>query len=273
MTITTDTSLADASPIAFSADHFNGVIIDADRLPDDGRFAESLGDALDVWTGAGKRLVWLKVPLERSGLVPIAAAHGFTYHHANDHDVTMTRRLVPEAFVPTHATHYVGVGGVVINDRRELLVVCERHRATNRKYYKLPGGALQPGEHLVDAVLREVQEETGIECRFEALVCFRHWHGYRYGKSDIYFVCRLSPLNQEVTVQVEEIEECLWMPIDEYLSSELVSPFNKRIVRAAERSQGVSPEWIEGHTDPARYEFFMPDETHSDEPLGPTHVT
>ena len=163
MTTTTDTSLADLSPIAFSADHFNGVIIDADRLPDEAHFAASLGDALDLWTGAGKRLVWLKVPLERSGLVPIAAAHGFIFHHANDHDVMMTRRLVPEAFVPTHATHYVGVGGVVINDRRELLVVCERHRATNRKYYKLPGGALQPGEHLVDAVLREVQEETGIE--------------------------------------------------------------------------------------------------------------
>ena len=123
MTTTTDTSLADASPIAFSADHFNGIIIDAERLPDDAQFAHALGDALDLWAGAGKRLVWLKVPLERSALVPIAAGHGFTFHHANDHDVMMTRRLVPEAFVPTHATHYVGVGGVVINDRRELLVV------------------------------------------------------------------------------------------------------------------------------------------------------
>lgn len=273
MTITaTDTTFAEASPIAFTPDHFNGVIVDADRLPGDAAFAATLGDALDLWTGAGKRLVWLKVPLARTALVPIAAAHGFTFHHANERDVMMTRRLVPEAFVPTHATHYVGVGGVVINDRRELLVVCERHRATNRKYYKLPGGALQPGEHLVDAVLREVEEETGITCRFEALVCFRHWHGYRYGKSDIYFVCRLSPENQDVQMQVEEIEECLWMPIDEYLSSDLVSPFNKRIVRAAERSQGVSPEWIEGHTDPARYEFFMPDETHSTDPLGPTHA-
>ncbi|NDE06945.1 MAG: NUDIX domain-containing protein [Chloroflexi bacterium] len=180
-------------------------------------------------------------------------------------------RLVADAFIPTHATHYVGVGGVVINDRRELLVVCERHRATSRRYYKLPGGALQAGEHLVDAVTREVLEETGVEARFEALVCFRHWHGYRYGKSDIYFVCRLTPLNTDLTMQAEEIEECLWMPVDEYLSHELVSPFNKRIVRAALSAPGVSPEWIEGHTDPARYEFFMPDETHSNEPLADRH--
>ena len=36
---------------------------------------------------------------------------------------------------------------------------------------------------------------------------FRHWHGYRYGKSDIYFVCRLAPLSEELTMQTEELEE------------------------------------------------------------------
>ena len=257
--------------LAHTADHFSGILIDAEHLPDDAHFSDALTLSMDAWAAAGKRLVWLKVPLARAALVPLAAKKGFTFHHANEHDVMMTGRLVADAFIPTHATHYVGVGGVVINDRRELLVVCERHRATSRRYYKLPGGALQAGEHLVDAVTREVLEETGVEARFEALVCFRHWHGYRYGKSDIYFVCRLTPLNTDLTMQAEEIEECLWMPVDEYLSHELVSPFNKRIVRAALSAPGVTPEWIEGHTDPARYEFFMPDETHSNEPLADRH--
>ena len=117
---------------------------------------------------------------------------------------------------------------------------------------------MQPGEHLVDAVLREVREETGVNAKFESLVCFRHWHGYRYGKSDIYFVCRLAPLSQDLTMQVEEIEELLWMPLEEYFASELVSAFNKRIVHAAVNSPGVVPEWIDGYADPARYEFFMP---------------
>jgi 8-oxo-dGTP pyrophosphatase MutT (NUDIX family) len=249
--------------LPFSPDQFGGVIVDSERLPDDAAFAAALGPSLEAWTAAGFRLVWLDVPIARAALIPIAAAAGFVFHHSNDGDLMMTRRLVEGAFVPTHATHYVGVGGVVLNARRELLVVCERHRRTSRRYYKLPGGALQPGEHLVDAVLREVLEETGVRARFEALVCFRHWHGYRYGKSDIYFVCRLAPLSEDVTMQAEEIEECLWMPVDDYLASELVSPFNKRIVRAALASPGVTPVWIEGHTDPARYEFFMPDEVRS----------
>jgi 8-oxo-dGTP pyrophosphatase MutT (NUDIX family) len=249
--------------LPFSPDQFRGVIVDTDQLPDDATFAAALGPSLDAWTAEGLRLVWLKVPIARAALVPIAAQVGFVFHHSNEGDVMMTRRLVEDAFVPTHATHYVGVGGVVINARRELLVVCEKHRRTSQRYYKLPGGALQPGEHLVDAVLREVLEETGVRAKFESLVCFRHWHGYRYGKSDIYFVCRLAPLSEEVTMQAEEIEECLWMPVDEYLTSDLVSPFNRRIVRAALSSRGVLPEWIEGHTDPARYEFFMPDEVRS----------
>ena len=213
---------------------------------------------MQTWTSAGHRLVWLDVPLARAALIPVAAAAGFFFHHSNESDVMMVRRLVDGAFIPTHATHFIGVGGVVLNERQELLVVCERHRRTSRPYYKLPGGALQPGEHLIDAVLREVLEETGVQVKFEALVCFRHWHGYRYGKSDIYFVCRLSPLSQDVTMQAEEIEECFWMPVAEYFESDLVSAFNKRIVRAALDSPGVIPEWIDGYADPARYEFFMP---------------
>ena len=51
------------------------------------------------------------------------------------------------------------------------------------------------------------------------------------------------------------------MPVEEYFASDLVSVFNKRIVRAALASPGVLPEWIEGYADPALYEFFMPDET------------
>src|SRR5215471_86159 len=240
-------------------DQFGGIIVETERLPEDvDEFSERLSYSMDVWRKDGRRLVWLDVPRRLSELIPVATRADFFFHHSDEDDLVLVCRLVENAFVPMHATHYIGVGGVVINDRQELLVVCERHRRTAAPYYKLPGGALQPGEHLVDAVLREVLEETGVSARFESLVCFRHWHGYRYGKSDIYFVCRLSPLSQDLTMQVDEIEELLWMPVDEYFASDLVSVFNKRIVSAALASPGVVPEWIDGYGDPARYEFFMP---------------
>ena len=153
--------------LAAEPDQFGGIIVDADQLPTDpGQFSAALDRSLAAWRADGKRLVWLGVPLERAALIPVAATAGFFFHHSNEGDLMMVCRLVEGAFVPTHATHYIGVGGVVINARQELLVVCERHRRTSQIYYKLPGGALQPGEHLVDAVLREVLEETGVSVKF-----------------------------------------------------------------------------------------------------------
>jgi ADP-ribose pyrophosphatase YjhB (NUDIX family) len=146
----------------------------------------------------------------------------------------------------------------VVNGDSELLVVHEKGRSSRGRHYKLPGGALQAGEHLVDGVVREVLEETGIETRFISLACFRNQHGYRHGRSDIYFVCRLEPLTHEITLQEEEIEECLWMPIDDYYRAQEVSFFNKLIVRAALESPGVVPTFVEGYRDPETVEVFLP---------------
>jgi 8-oxo-dGTP pyrophosphatase MutT (NUDIX family) len=245
--------------LPFAPDMFGGVTVETETLPEDADvFRTQLAQSIEHWRTDGVRLVWLDVPIQRAQLIPVAVAAGFIFHHAAEDHAMMTCRLVEGAFIPGHATHYIGAGGVVLNSRDELLVVCERHRRTKQPYYKLPGGALQSGEHLVDGVIREVLEETGVQTRFESLVCFRHWHGYRYGKSDIYFVCRLSPLSDELIMQAEELEECLWMPVQDYLNSELVSVFNKRIVKAAMSGQGVRTEWIDGYADPSKYEFFMP---------------
>lgn len=172
----------------------------------------------------------------------------------------LTRRLQPGAEIPLYATHYIGAGGLVLNDREELLVICERaHRHRRPHYYKLPGGALRPGEHLVDGVMREVWEETGIKTRFRALMGFRHWHGYRFGKSDIYFICRLDPLTTEIRIQESEIDEGRWMPVRDYLSDENVGVFNKRIVEAALSGSGLAPTWFEGYdVDPESREIFVP---------------
>jgi 8-oxo-dGTP pyrophosphatase MutT (NUDIX family) len=239
---------------------FRGIIPRPAALPDDpDEFRPLLRHSLDVWKSQGYLVVWLQIPIAKSALIPVAVEAGFIFHHSSEDYLMLTRQLVKGAFVPPFATHYIGVGGVVLNDESELLVVCERYRRPGQPpFYKLPGGALQPGEHLVDAVIREVLEETGVQTQFDALVCFRHWHGYRYGKSDIYFVCRLRPLSHEITMQTEEIEECLWMPVEEFLSGEGISIFNKRIVRAALESPGIMPCHIEGFDDPKAREFFMP---------------
>ena len=242
-----------------TTNQFRGVVIKPESLSDNpDEFKMALRWSLDAWQSEGLLVVWLEVPIHRSVLIPLAVEAGFTFHHSNEGYLMMTLQLVPNAHVPPFATHYIGAGGVVLRDEKDLLVVCERHRQPGQApFYKLPGGALLAGEHLADAVVREVLEETGVHTHFDAVVCFRHWHGYRYGKSDIYFVCRLHPLSQEITMQEEEIEDCLWMPVNDFLGSEGVSVFNKSIVSAALNSPGVAPSQIAGIEDGSR-EFFMP---------------
>jgi ADP-ribose pyrophosphatase YjhB (NUDIX family) len=247
--------------LASAVNRFNGVSVDPGALPEDPvAFGTVLATSLAAWRRAGRRLVWLEIPIERAGLIPVATAAGFVFHHGRARHLMLTCALDPDAQAPPPATHHVGVGGVVLNGERELLVVVERyfHTPGQPPRYKLPGGALQEGEHLVDGVMREIREETGIRTAFEALVCFRHWHGYRHGKSDIYFVTRLRPLTHRIRRQKEEIAECRWMPVDEYLSTVQVSPFNCRAVRAALESPGLSTANVEGYEDHKRYEIFMP---------------
>ncbi len=248
--------------LAFAPNQFGGVVTAPDALPDDpAEFERRLRASLDTWKSEGYKVVWLEVPLANAALVPVAANAGFEYHHAKEGYALMTLRLVAASYIPPYATHYIGAGAVVINERDEILVVSERYRMGSSRGpgYKLPGGALHPGEHLAAGAVREVLEETGVRAKFEALACFRHWHGYRYGKSDIYFVCRLSALSTEITMQEEEIAECLWMPLAEFLSEDSgIHTFNKSIVRAALDSPGIAPAPMSGYDDASRFEFFMP---------------
>lgn len=238
---------------------FRGVVPVPASLPKNPEvFRQQLRDSIDVWRAEGLQVVWLEVPITRSTLIPVAVEAEFSFHHSGHDYLMLTHQLEPGAYIPPYATHYIGAGGVVLNDDRELLVVSEKYRSRRGPSYKLPGGALHQGEHLVDGVIREVLEETGVQARFEALACFRHWHGYRYGKSDIYFVCRLKPLSQEISMQADEIAECLWMPVDTFLSDGGVHTFNKEIVRAALGNPGLAPSLIEGFADDGLREFFMP---------------
>ena len=246
-------------PLPTTPNAFGGLVIEAADLPPDPvEFGDLLSFSIDEWRKTAAKVAWIELPTNLAPLVPVAVREGFEYHSVSDGLVRMTLRLIEDTYIPPPATHYIGAGGVVIRNDTDLLVVSERYRRSGGRHLKLPGGALHPGEHIVTAVRREILEETGIDTRFRSLVCFRHWHGYRYGNSDIYFVCRLDPVSFDLACQEEEIEECLWMPVAEFLAAEEVHQFNRRIVRAALSGDGIVPEELPGYGTPESHEIFMP---------------
>jgi ADP-ribose pyrophosphatase YjhB (NUDIX family) len=62
----------------------------------------------------------------------------------------------------------VGVGGVVIDGERVLLV--RRGTEPARGEWSIPGGLLEVGETLAEGVVRELREETGLTVRVLELI-------------------------------------------------------------------------------------------------------
>lgn len=69
--------------------------------------------------------------------------------------------------VPVTVT--VAVGAVALDEDARLLVV-RRGREPARGLWTLPGGRVEPGERLHEAVAREVREETGLTVEVGRLV-------------------------------------------------------------------------------------------------------
>ena len=80
-----------------------------------------------------------------------------------------------------------GVGGVVIRGDEVLLV--RRAHAPRQGEWSLPGGHLELGESLAEAVRREVLEETGVEVEVGPLVeAFDRVHRDEAGRVRYHFV-------------------------------------------------------------------------------------
>eukprot|EP01116_Phalansterium_solitarium_P004124 TRINITY_DN15012_c0_g1_i1.p1 TRINITY_DN15012_c0_g1~~TRINITY_DN15012_c0_g1_i1.p1 ORF type:complete len:264 (+),score=50.82 TRINITY_DN15012_c0_g1_i1:110-901(+) len=245
----------DIAPLCSTGDRFSGVLVDPTQLPVDvPEFEERLQASLNAWTSAGNRGVWLRLPIEKAAFVPVAVKHGFAFHHAEPTYVMMTRWLpVSEpSMLPEYASHTVGVGGFVLDDRNRVLVVAERF-ADKPQQWKLPGGYVKPGETFANAVVREVREECGIDSQFVSVMCFRHFHPLQFDKSDIYFVCRLKPLTFDIKLDPGEILDCKWMPIEEYVSEPNVTPMNRTVaqrvfdsISSAASASGSSAAGVDG---------------------------
>ena len=110
--------------------------------------------------------------------------------------------------------HIVAAGGIVENDRGEVLIV--KHR--DHKAWAYPGGQVENGENLTDAVIREIKEESGINVSVEKLIVissntssYEGTNGYENVPTKVMFDFVCKYIDGELLSSTDETTESMWV--------------------------------------------------------------
>jgi 8-oxo-dGTP pyrophosphatase MutT (NUDIX family) len=109
-------------------------------------------------------------------------------------------------------------GGVVMNDANEVVVIVPTRRAANgARVLALPKGHPDGEESSLQAALREVREEAGIQAEVvDTLGEVRYWYqrgGRRIAKVVEFFLLRY--VSGDVADHDHEVEQARWVPAAE----------------------------------------------------------
>ncbi|GJN02159.1 hypothetical protein PR202_ga19483 [Eleusine coracana subsp. coracana] len=206
-------------------DEYGGVVVDADTLPaDKDAFARSLAASLSYWKSVGKKGVWLKLPVDRAEFVPLAVKEGFKYHHAEEAYLMLTYWIPDEpCMLPANASHQV-------------LVVQEKYCGSCLDgAWKLPTGFIlavrisfrrKSTPELSERWRRKPGYRdlgcTMVDTEFVDVVAFRHAHKVAFQKSDLFFICMLRPVSNEIKIDETEIQAAKWMPLEEFVKQPFI---------------------------------------------------
>ncbi|MBN6037355.1 NUDIX hydrolase [Amycolatopsis sp. 195334CR] len=146
----------------------------------------------------------------------------------------MTRRdFYYDPNAPAANSIAVAVSAFIQDDEGRILMI----RRTDNDLYSIPGGQLELGETLTETAVREVREETGIECEVTGLIGIysnpNHVIAYDDGEVRQEFsICfRACPVGGTVSPS-DESKEVLWVLSSEAAQLNIHPSIQKRISNA-----------------------------------------
>lgn len=111
----------------------------------------------------------------------------------------------------------VGVGAIFIDEKGRILLAKRSQQAKNEKgLWEIPGGAVEFGETLHEALIREMREELGVEINVGELVQLcdhllpdegQHWVAPT-------FICTITSGNPTI-MEPDKCDELRWCSLDE----------------------------------------------------------
>jgi len=205
---------------------YHGITVDSSTFAGNSHeFKEEISQIIE--SSKGKKLLWISIPIEKSDFIPVLTNLGFEFHHCSEKSLMLVKKLVQDPVIPTAKTYTAGVGAIVL-DKTRLLVIKDRFSTG----YKLPGGHIDADETIKYALKREVFEETGVKVEFESIVNIGHFMKGQFGEPGLYLVCTAKAITKEITIHdSSEIMEAKWMDAEQFLDSAEINNYNKSVVK------------------------------------------
>ena len=146
----------------------------------------------------------------------------------------MVKRLYPDQPV-------VGVGAIILREGKILLE--KRGNEPARGQWTIPGGVVEVGESLEDAVLRETKEETGLKVEAANLIdVVDQVHRDKEGKIEYHYVIidytvKVKPGEPKPASDADELK---WVPLNEVEAYDLTPSFRRFFVKNRKKLEAAS---------------------------------
>ncbi len=145
----------------------------------------------------------------------------------------MVKRLYPDQPV-------VGVGAIIL--RKGTILLEKRGNEPARGQWTIPGGVVEVGESLEDAVARETKEETDLTVKSASLIdVVDQVHFDKAGKIEYHYVI----IDYIVEVDGEakaasDADELKWVPISEVKAYDLTPSFRRFFLKNEKKLDAIS---------------------------------
>jgi mutator protein MutT len=135
-------------------------------------------------------------------------------------------------------TQITVITGIVIKDDCLLMVLRDEIECPEaHRKWELPGGKVDYGETTEEAIIREINEETGVIVKYPRLVPFaqtKYWH-YGWGTQQTLCFCYICEyVNEKKVNKDHHVSDIAWVPFKEIEKKDLLSGVQEFVDTALE---------------------------------------
>jgi ADP-ribose pyrophosphatase YjhB (NUDIX family) len=126
----------------------------------------------------------------------------------------------------------LGAGGIVLHSDAAAVLLIQRNQEPNRGYWTLPGGFVENNETADVAVVREVNEESGLHCAVVGLVGFRNRPDPDVNTSYVVFLLRIIG-GQLIQGPTDEIMQVGFYSLAQVRRMDRLTPLSRELATAS----------------------------------------